>query len=60
MVAIKDFEMPKSCNECFFLGYPNCLIKEELFCAEWLGYDIMRHEECPLVEVKVVENGKID
>ena len=51
MIAIKDFEMPKSCEECcLFDGY-SCNItwdKNEYPECEKLG-------NCPLIEVEVKE-----
>lgn len=52
MIAIKDFEMPKSCSQCDFCDMQGkCLI-----CNEWVEYDDYTDDEryvgCPLVEIK--------
>ena len=59
MVAIKDFEMPRHCNQCNFckLGtYDNYL-----YCyITGANVDDMiehRHKDCPLVEI---EDGNDD
>lgn len=57
MVAIKNFEMPKSCEECgLFDGY-SCHIT----WTENEYPDCEKSEDCPLVEVEVSElkNGNV-
>lgn len=54
MVAIKDFEMPRSCNQCKL--YELGSYDGDLYCfltGENVD-DMMehRHKDCPLVEVE--------
>ena len=59
MVAIKDFDMPRSCNQCTL--YKLDAYNADLYCyITGANVDDMmehRHKDCPLVEVK---DGKID
>lgn len=53
MIAIKGFEMPKSCWECGAVrGSVKALVcvisDEEITSDKW---DEIRHESCPLVEI---------
>lgn len=60
MVAIKDFEMPKKCEDCplFWGENSNCA----LGCFIPHDYDYYtetyKNEKCPLVEIKENEDGK--
>jgi len=58
MVAIKDFEMPKNCENC---AMSSCRRLETFYCDITLkDVDIesdVRDADCPLLEV---EDGKID
>lgn len=59
MIAIKDFEMPKSCYDCP-LKYENysggpfyCEVTNKYVDDYWDNET--KHEACPLVEVEVKE-----
>lgn len=60
MIAIKDFEMPKSCIDCPLIyeedhngGSLCCAVTNE--CVEDCWNNGTKHEACPLVEVEVKE-----
>ncbi len=61
MIAIKDLEMPKSCDDCPFYEYRNdeadrCWIKHtDIQGVEFLD---KRHPKCPLVEIPK-EHGRL-
>lgn len=64
MVAIKDFEMPKNCGECYLTSIKSVSNPWDMICSCNLkDIDInerTRAEHCPLVEIKEAEYGKID
>lgn len=49
MIAIKDMEMPKSCNECPFKA--NDYVCRLLDCAFSCNHFKERNYNCPLVEI---------
>lgn len=57
MVAIKDFEMPKSCNECSFHEESDYGDYCEILCKDILNYE-KRKSDCPLVEINEVKDDK--
>ena len=65
MVAIKDFEMPESCNNCpmsIGTGFceVSCSILDEVIHLDCYEICKKRMDNCPLVEIKENEDGKID
>lgn len=55
-VYVKDFKMPTSCEDCWI---------DENICDLWedidlYDRDIMRHKDCPLVEVKTPHGDLVD
>ena len=60
MIAIKDFEMPGSCNDCpmaIETGFceVSCSILEEIIYLDCYDICKKRKDNCPLVEVEVKE-----
>lgn len=61
MVVIKDFEMPKSCTDCemTFCGRDNCdYCGITHSCVDWCAMHNLKADDCPLVEIGEVEDGK--
>ena len=64
MVAIKDFEMPKSCADCKFgritwmNKYRKCKITKN--CYSLICTSDERPSDCPLVEIKEQTDGNVD
>lgn len=60
MVEIKNFEMPASCSSCSMM-----LNGKDMDCVfvqdDW-EFDLVKgkYRDCPLVEIKESEDGKID
>ena len=65
MVAIKDFEMPKGCahckmcidHDCFTV---DCIILNRAIDLQYDQLNKKRMSDCPIVEIKESEDGKID
>jgi Zn finger protein HypA/HybF involved in hydrogenase expression len=53
MVAI-DMEMPKSCAECLFMSYSECLLNDE-----YIMDTAERDNDCPLKEIREAKNMAI-
>ena len=57
MVAIRDFEMPKSCRECIFHGqYGMCQVSGYFEDDDYT--ETSRSADCPLVEIKENEDAE--
>jgi len=52
MVAI-DMEMPKSCAECLFMSYSECLLNDE-----YIMDTAERDNDCPLKEIVTCKDCK--
>ena len=54
MIAIKDFEMPKTCYDCPFFheGWVGRICCITLIHLDYPQYSEERNKNCPLIEVK--------
>jgi len=55
MIGIKDFEMPKSCEQCDLCDWHGTCMVLDINVENEDYTDEGRFEDCPLVEIKGVE-----
>ena len=62
MVAIKDFNMPESCNDCpmsiesGFCSFDCAILDKEIIATEH-DFCYARLEDCPLVEINALRGN---